>query len=92
MTVSEQMYGFNFKHRAHFLSKYKNCVKDFEYSFDVTAQIIELLNHAKKDHWSQSKCHQYAIFPETLKTLHCAFENLTNGYYDEALMLMRFVS
>ena len=91
MTASMQMYAFNLEHRVHFLSKYKNDTCNFEYFFHVIAQIIELLNLSEKNHWSQSKCHQYNMFPETLNTLHCSFENLTNGYCDEALILTRTV-
>jgi hypothetical protein len=47
------------------------------------------LNSVKKEDWSQSKCYQYLIFPEAIKTLHCAVEITTNGYYDEAAILMR---
>ena len=53
--------------------------------------IIYRLNYVKKNKWSKHKAIQYILYPEALKTLHCAFENMLDGYYDESMMLNRSI-
>ena len=78
-------------HKIEFLNKHDEFVKLFSCFFENMGYIIHTLNVTKKENWSQSKCYQYLIFPEAVKTLHCAVEITINGYYDEAVILMRSV-
>ncbi len=78
-------------HKIEFLNKNGKFVKLFSNFFNNMQDIIYTLNFVKKENWSKSKCYQYLIFPEAVKSLHCACENTINGYYDEATILMRSI-
>jgi|GEM_PF-6181227 len=79
------------KHRALVLNEFGKYIKYFEDYFDVLNMEIKALNYSEKKAWPNHKRIQYLMFPETLKTLHRAFEDIVDGYYDEATMLLRSV-
>jgi len=89
--TTSDIYGYIEKHRSFVVKKIKGYIKYFEDYFDVLNNVISSLNFAPKEKWPQYKNLQYLMFPETLKTLHRAFEDTIDGYYDEAIMLLRSV-
>ncbi|MBI2083735.1 MAG: hypothetical protein HYT76_09270 [Deltaproteobacteria bacterium] len=89
--TSLDIYSFIQQHKRLFLEKFGNFVKQFEDLFNELNLIIQLLNYVPKDGWKQSKGAQYLLYPETMKTLHRAFEDTIDGYYDEAMILNRSV-
>jgi hypothetical protein len=79
------------KHNFIVKENFKPYIKYFEDYFDVLNDIISSLNFVPKENWPQYKGLQFLMFPETLKTLHRAFEDTLDGYYEEAIMLLRSV-
>jgi hypothetical protein len=80
--------------RAHKVYAFENVgryIKMFEDHFDEIYTVIYRLNFVKKDSWSAHKGIQYLLYPEAMKTLHRAFEDMIDGYYDESMMLNRSV-
>ncbi|MGH7908721.1 MAG: hypothetical protein ACRENW_02590 [Thermodesulfobacteriota bacterium] len=66
-------------------------IKYFEDFFDELNIAIQYLNFVPKKTWEMHKSIQYLLYPEAMKTLHRAFEDTIDGYYDEAMMLLRSV-
>lgn len=89
--TSSDIYYFIRQHRLLFLNEFGNFIKQFEDFFNDMSEFVTLLNYAPKDEWSDAKKTQYLMFPETMKTLHRAFEDINDGYYDESMMLNRSV-
>ena len=89
--TSLDIYSYIHKHKELFLLKFGNHVKQFEDFFDELNLIIQFLNFVPKEQWGKSKGSQYLLYPETMKTLHRAFEDTIDGYYDEAMILNRSV-
>lgn len=78
-------------HKNLVLKKWNIYIKSFEDCFDALSNTINELNYVEKNSWPPNKGIQYMLYPETLKTLHCSFEVMCNGYYEEALILQRSV-
>lgn len=89
--TSLDIYAFKSEHRTKVLYEYGKFVKNFEDFFEEINFLIQYLNYAEKKSWTQSKGYQYLVLPETIKTLHCAFEIAIDGYYDETIILIRCV-
>ena len=85
------IYEYVQKHRIFIQSQFGQFLKYFEDFFDEMNIVIQLLNFVPKKTWKMNKSIQYLFYPGAMKTLHRAFEDLTDGYYDEALMLVRSV-
>lgn len=85
------IYNYIERHKIAVVRNFKGYVKYFEDYFDVLNTAISSLNYLPKENWPQYKGIQYLMFPEALKTLHRAFEDVVAGYYDEAVMLLRSV-
>ncbi|MFH1289050.1 MAG: hypothetical protein ABII25_10230 [bacterium] len=83
------IYEYIKKHKNIVLNSYGPFVKDFEDSFQELTLVIDYLNYVPSDKWENHKKFQNLLYPEALKTLHCSFEILINGYYDESIMLCR---
>ncbi len=78
-------------HRELVYENFGKYLKNFEDYFDILNNAIFNLNYMPKKHWPQYKGTQFLLFPETLKTLHRAHEDLFDGYYEESMMLLRSV-
>lgn len=89
--TSLDIYEFINEHRAMTQIQVGNFIKNFEDFFDDLNIVIDLLNYVSKNKWPKHRSIQYALYPETLKTLHCSFEIAINGYYYEAAILARNV-
>lgn len=89
--TSLDIYNYIREHRRLFYNEYGNFIKQFEDFFNDMNDLVVLLNYVPKEGWSENKAIQYIIFPETMKTLHRAFEDVIDGYYDESMMLNRCV-
>lgn len=89
--TSADIYLFSDQHLEKMKLEFGNFMKNFEDFFDDINMLIQILNYADKQNWPQSKGYQYLLLPETIKTLHCAYEITLNGYYDEAQILIRCV-
>lgn len=87
--TSTDIYSFISNHKHLTLTHYGAFINQFEDLFHVINTIVYLLNFVPKTEWKDHKTIQYLLYPEALKTLHCAFEIGLNGYYDESLMLVR---
>jgi hypothetical protein len=61
---------------------------DFFHELNI---VISYLNLVPKNNWKRHKKIQYLLYPEVMKTLHRALEDTTDGYYEEAMMLLRSV-
>lgn len=85
------IYKFIKEHRIRTHYKYGNFIKQFEDLFGELNIIVSMLNYVPKDSWHDNKSLQYILYPEMMRTLHRAFEDTIDGYYDEALMLHRSV-
>lgn len=79
------------KHRLFVERKFNNFIKLFEDCFDDLNVSIYHLNYVKKNKWPKHRGVQYLFFPETIKTLHRAFEDAVDGYYHESITLTRSV-
>lgn len=79
------------KHRELFYRSFGNFIKQFEDFFNDMNELITLLNYVPKESWPETKAIQYLMFPETMKTMYRAFEDVNDGYYDESMMLSRSV-
>ncbi len=86
-----EIYEFISLHRVKIESEIGRFLKYFEDFFDEINIVIQLLNFVPKENWKMHKAIQYLLYPEAMKTLHRAFEDLIDGYYDESLMLVRSV-
>lgn len=89
--TTSNIYEYIKKHKSFVAQRLKGYTKYFEDYFDVLNNTISQLNFAPKKDWPQYKNLQFLMFPETLKTLHRAFEDTVDGYYEEAVMLLRSV-
>lgn len=89
--VSVNIYDYIGKHRPYVFNKIGRFIKIFEDFFHETTLTIHYLNFVPKNDWSKHKAIQFLLYPESLKTLHRAFEDVLDGYYDEAMMLNRSV-
>lgn len=89
--TSMDIYTYIEKHKEFVVNRFGGYLKYFEDYFDVLNDIINRLNFAPKKLWPQYKSVMYLMFPETMKTLHRAFEDIVAGYYDEAMILLRSV-
>ena len=89
--TTQDIYQYINKHQSLVVKEFSGYVKYFEDYFDVLNIVISSLNYLPKETWPHYKGLQYLMFPETLKTLHRAFEDIVAGYYDEAVMLLRSV-
>lgn len=89
--TTSDIYKYIERHTSVVVSQFKGYVKYFEDYFDVLNDVISKLNYAPKKEWPQYKSLQYLMFPETMKTLHRAFEDIVAGYYEEAVILLRSV-
>lgn len=85
------IYKYINKHQSFVIREFKGYIKYFEDYFDVLNNTISNLNFIPKENWPQYKSLSYLMFPETLKTLHRAFEDTVAGYYEEAVILLRNV-
>ena len=85
------IYKYINKHQSFVVREFKGYIKYFEDYFDVLNNTISNLNFIPKENWLQYKSLSYLMFPETLKTLHRAFEDTVAGYYEEAVILLRNV-
>jgi hypothetical protein len=90
-TTTPDIEKFKAFHRVRIREEAGKYIAQFEDFFDTLNGLVKGLNYVKKEGWSQSKNIHYLFYPETLKTLHRAFEDLQDGYYDEAEMLHRSV-
>lgn len=89
--TSLDIYKFIKEHQTITQIQVGNFIKNFEDFFDDLSIVIELLNYVPKNKWPKHRGIQYSLYPETLKTLHCSFEIVINGYYAESVMLSRSV-
>lgn len=89
--TSSDIYAYIKKHERVVVRDFKGYIKYFEDYFDILNNTITTLNYLEKKTWPQYKNIQYLLFPDTLKTLHRAFEDIIAGYYDEAMILLRSV-
>jgi len=78
-------------HKTHVIRHYPGYIKYFEDYYDVLNSAMNCLNYLPKKSWPRFKSLQHILFPETLKTLHRAFEDCLDGYYDESVILLRSV-
>jgi hypothetical protein len=85
------VYEFVRQHRGAAIQSVNGFVKNFEDFFEEMNMLVQLLNYPEKSDWTQRKGIQYILYPETMKTLHRAYEDAIDGYYDESLMLVRSV-
>ncbi|OGQ06971.1 MAG: hypothetical protein A3G32_07180 [Deltaproteobacteria bacterium RIFCSPLOWO2_12_FULL_40_28] len=89
--TSLDIYKYVQEHKLFFHKEFENFIKQFEVFFNDMNELVVLLNYVPKDDWPYTKKIQYLMFPETMKTLHRAFEDLNDGYYDESMMLNRSI-
>ncbi|MBN1621589.1 MAG: hypothetical protein JW871_03260 [Endomicrobiales bacterium] len=89
--TSEDIYKIKEIHAKFILSEFHDFVKFFEDFFDFLNLVVQKLNYVEKKNWKPEKSIQYLHYPETMKTLHRAFEDVLDGYYEESLMLLRCV-
>ncbi|MFC1678702.1 hypothetical protein ACFL2T_00580 [Elusimicrobiota bacterium] len=66
-------------------------IKYFEDAFEVVVLATHELNKVKKDDWGWPKIAQFICYPIVQKTLTRAFNDVTDGFPDESLMLSRSV-
>lgn len=89
--TTQDIYGLIDDHRVWVETDFYNFVKNFQDFFEELNTIVGRLNFVKKDGWHKHNGSQYLFYPDALKTLHRAFEDTLDGYYDEAMMLIRSV-
>lgn len=89
--TSLDIYEYIKLHNNKIINEYGKFIKYFEDYFDSLNVIIEILNFSNRSKWSQVQVTHLIINAEILKTLHRAFEDIIDGYYDEALILLRCV-
>lgn len=89
--TSLDIYEYIRQHKRLFLVEFGNFIKQFEDFFNDMSELVTLLNYVPKESWSDAKGMQYLMFPEVMKTLHRAFEDVNDGYYDESMMLSRSI-
>ncbi len=85
------IYNYIDEHRIIVQDEVGKFMKYFEDFFDELNIVIQYLNYVPKKNWKMHKSVQYLLYPEVMKTLHRAFEDAIDGYYDEAIMLLRSV-
>lgn len=89
--TSRDIEGFEEAHRIRLREEKALYVTRFEDFFDTLNGLVRGVNYVKKEGWSQSKTVHFLFYPEMLKTLHRAFEDVQDGHYDESVILQRCV-
>jgi len=76
-------------HVKRFLAEYGRAAAQFEVEFTALVETIDRINFVEREVWPPHRSIQYALLAHNLKPLRSVMDRVANGYYEDALALLR---
>lgn len=88
-SIVRDIYKYQEKHTAWFLTTYGGFAKYFEESYDFYVQLLDSLNYVDKGKWGWPKNLIYIYLANSSYSLFKSYTNLLDGFYGESVSLSR---